>query len=115
MRRAIPVLALATAVITAAEVKLPPYTRQTLPNGAVLQLMPRRDVPLTTVRVTVRGGAESDPPAMSGLAAMTAELLRRGTATRSADRFSDELDFMGASWMAQADAQSTVIQTEFLS
>ncbi|MFB3829923.1 MAG: M16 family metallopeptidase [Bryobacteraceae bacterium] len=98
-----------------AQTKLPPYTRQTLPNGVVIGLLPRKDVPLLTLRVLVKGGAESDPAGAAGLANVTAELLRRGTASRSAERFADEIDALGAQFNTRVDAQSTAIQAEFLS
>ncbi|MEN6604766.1 MAG: pitrilysin family protein [Bryobacteraceae bacterium] len=103
------------ALPLAAQVKLPPYTRQTLPNGVVLVLMPKHDVPLTSIEVLIRGGAESDPADMSGLASVTAELLRRGTATRSADKFSEEADFIGATFQTGSNEQATIVSTEFLS
>jgi predicted Zn-dependent peptidase len=114
VKRWLSLVALATAASLFAEVKLPPFTRQTLPNGVVLTMLPKKDVPLMTIRVLIRGGVESDPAGQGGLASITAELLRRGTAARSADRFSDELDFMGASYHAGVDAQTTSLSTEFL-
>jgi predicted Zn-dependent peptidase len=110
------ILAAATlAAQPAAQVRLPSYTHEVLPNGAVLDLMPRKGVPLISVVVLVKGGAESDPAEMAGLSSLTAELLRRGTATRTADKFSEELDFIGATFSARADTQSTVVATEFMS
>lgn len=110
-------LALLFATLTLAAqtgVKLPQYTRRVLPNGAVLDLLPRKGVPLATVRVLVKGGAESDPAGAAGVANVTAELIRRGTATRSAEKFADELDALGAQLRTSVDEQSTVIQAEFL-
>lgn len=116
MKRALLWLTMAVVALPlAGEVRLPPYTRQTLPNGLVLVLMPKRDVPLTSVEVMVRGGAESDPSGQSGLASVTAELLRRGTATRSADKFSEQADFIGATFQTGANEQATVVSAEFLS
>jgi len=116
MKRALCWLVLAGLVLPLkAQVKLPPYTRQTLPNGVVLVLMPKHDVPLTSVEVVIRGGAESDPADMSGLASVTAELLRRGTATRTADKFSEEADFIGATFQTGSNEQATIVSTEFLS
>ncbi|MGA2328840.1 MAG: pitrilysin family protein [Bryobacteraceae bacterium] len=110
------VLAAATlAAQPAPKVRLPQYTREVLANGAVLDLMPRQGVPLVSVLVLVKGGAESDPAELAGLSSLTAELLRRGTPTRTADKFSEELDFIGATFSARADLQSTVIATEFMS
>ncbi len=106
---------LALALNGAAQVKLPPYTRQALPNGAVLVMMPRSDLPLITLRAVVRGGAESDPPQLAGLAWVTAELLRRGSAGHTADEFSEALDSLGATWQATSDDQSTQVSMEFLS
>ncbi len=115
MRRILSLFVLAAVLPAAAQVKLPPYTRQLLPNGVVLMLMPRRDVPLVTLRILVRGGGESDPAEMAGLASITAELLRRGTLTRPADRFAEELESLGASFQATADRQATQVAGEFLS
>lgn len=46
---------------------------------------------------------------------MTAELLRRGTATRTAARFSQELDFLGATFHTRVTPQATSLRMEFLS
>jgi Predicted Zn-dependent peptidases len=102
------------ASVAAAAVKLPPYTRRVLPNGAVVDVMPRRDVPLITLRVIVKGGAESDPAELPGLASVVAEMLRHGTAKRTAEQFSNELDELGATLSAESDDQSTSITIEFL-
>jgi zinc protease len=114
-----PLLVLASVLFLpwagAAQVKLPPYTRQVLPNGAVVLLMPRQDLPLVTMRAVVRGGSESDPAGQAGLASVTAELLRRGAAGRTADEFSEALDFLGATWQASSDDQTTQVGIEFLS
>src|SRR5688500_9458523 len=112
MKRIFPLLLIASAAL--ADVQLPKYSRQTLPNGIVLDVMPRKDVPLVSIRVLVRGGIESDPAAMSGLASITAQSLRRGTAKRSADQFSQELDSLGASFSAGVDMQATFVASEFL-
>jgi predicted Zn-dependent peptidase len=106
---------LALAFPVAAQVKLPPYTRQVLPNGVVVVMMPRADLPLLTLRAVLRGGAESDPPQLAGLSSVTAELLRRGSAGRTAGEFSEALDFLGATWQASSDDQSTEVGMEFLS
>ncbi len=106
---------LAAALALPAQVKLPPFTREVLANGTVVVLAPRRDVPMITLRVLARGGVESDPAEMAGLSSMTAELLRRGTAKRTAEQFSEQLDVIGATFFAGADEQSVVVSAEFLS
>ena len=98
----------------AAEVRLPAYTREVLPNGVVLYLLPKAGVPLVSFRVTVRGGIESEPGGLSGISGFTAQLLTRGTVRRTADQFSAEIDELGGSFHAQANEQEVRIATEFL-
>ncbi|MBM3725738.1 MAG: insulinase family protein [Acidobacteria bacterium] len=107
-------LGVLAAGVLSAQVKLPAFTRQTLSNGATVILMPRRELPLVTVNVTVRGGAESDPDGMGGLASVTAELLRRGAGNRSAARFAEDLDALGATFLSQVSQQATTVSLEFL-
>ena len=105
-----------TAVLAAsAQVKLPEFTKRVLPNGVVLELLPKRDVPMITLCALIRGGAEADPADKAGLGFVTAAMLRQGTAKRSAEEFSEQLDFIGATLRAGVDEQSTTIVTEFLS
>src|SRR5258708_28276531 len=84
----------------AAQVKLPQYTRQVLPNGVVVDLMLKAGVPLVGIRVLVKGGVEAEPAGLAGIASVTAQLLRKGTAKRTADQFSEELDALGGSFVA---------------
>lgn len=114
MTRLLPLVLVATAAL-AADVRLPQSTRQVLPNGVVLVVMPRSDVPLVTLRVIVKGGQESDPAGVAGVASITAESLRRGTAKRTADQFSQELDELGATFRSGVDRQSTFVVSELLS
>ena len=50
-----------------------------------LLLMEQHEVPLVSFSVVVKAGSVSDPAGKEGVASMTAALLRKGTATRSAD------------------------------
>jgi predicted Zn-dependent peptidase len=108
-------LAISLCGSLAAQVTLPPYTREVLPNGTVMYFMQRTGIPLVRFLVVVKGGSESDPPDRAGLASVTAELLRRGTAQYSAAQFSEEIDGLGGTLGANADEQSTTISAEFLS
>ncbi|MDX2153203.1 MAG: pitrilysin family protein [Bryobacteraceae bacterium] len=114
MKTILAFLLVAAATAPAQQVKLPPFTRLTLPNGATLLLMPRQDAPLVTLRAAFKGGAEASDPAKAGLAPLVAELLRRGTATRSGEKFSEEVDALGAAFNTYASRQSLVIESEFL-
>jgi len=96
-------------------VALPAYTRLVLPNGTVIYLAPRHEIPLVHIHAVVRGGAESDPPALGGLSSAVADLLRHGTETRSAATFSRDMDAIGATFNSWADSQSTGVSIELLS
>ncbi len=98
------------------QLKLPPYTRTVLPNGVVVDLLPRSGVPLVQFRIMVKGGVEAEPANLAGLASVTAQLLRRGTSKRSSDQFSEELDFLGGTFQNFDSPQSSVttISGEFL-
>ena len=98
----------------AADVRLPPHTKHSLPNGVTLILAPRVELPLVSVRVTVRGGMEAEPVGQAGLASMTAELMRRGTSQRNSEQISQQLDAMGATLNAAADGQAIHVNAEFL-
>ncbi len=102
------------AAAVQADVRLPKYTRQQLPNGVVVFLVPRAGVPLVNFRVVMKGGLEAERDTQTGVAQLAAQLLRSGTTTRSADQFSTELDSLGGSFNARADEESTVVNSEFL-
>lgn len=114
MKRALLSLPLLAALTLQAQVKLPPFTRQVLPNGVVIYLMPKHDVPLLALQATIRGGSQSDPVGKAGLSAVTAELLPRGTSSRSADEFADQLESLGANLRTYASEDATVVSCEVL-
>lgn len=115
MTRAIAFLFVCGALLAQSPaVKLPPFSKKTLPNGATLILIEKPDVPLITVRAIFRGGGESVPGGQAGLAPLTAELLRRGTISTSADQISQKLDSLGATLFTGATAGATVVAIEYM-
>ena len=82
-------------------------------------MMPRSGVPLVYFRVLIKGGVESDPPQMAGLANSPRACCQcRGTAKRSAEQFAEELDYSGGTFQAAFDGQlgsATAVSSEFLS
>jgi zinc protease len=110
----IPAIFLCVVTALSADVRLPNYVRETLPNGVVVYLMPKPGVPLVNFRVVVKGGIESEPDGLAGLSQVTAQLLRRGTSRRTADQFSSEIDGLGGVFNAVSNEQSVVVTSEFL-
>ena len=79
------ILAVATPVRAAANgPQLPPHTKARLANGLTLLLMEQHEVPLVSLHAVIKAGSLADPDGREGLALLTAQLLRRGTATRNA-------------------------------
>lgn len=108
-------LLLAAAPLPAQEgIKLPPYTKRTLPNGAVLLLMEKHNVPLVNFVIALRTGSVEDPAGKEGLASVANELLRKGTKTRTADDISSQLDFIGASFGTGVGFEQASIRAEFM-
>ena len=94
--------------------KLPPHEKVTLKNGMTVLLMEKRGVPMVNIAAILKAGSTLDPAGQEGLASVTAGLLRKGTSRRSAQKFAEDLDFMGASFSADAGADFTSISAEFL-
>src|SRR5258708_21350130 len=99
---------------TAVSLKMPPYKKVRLKNGATLLLMERHTVPLIGFQVLIRAGSAGDPEHKEGAAFMTAGLLRKGTKTRSAEQFASDLDFIGGTFNSFATADATLISAEFV-
>ena len=76
--------------------------REVLPNGIVLLVAERSAVPIVVVRAYLRAGSVFDPPGAPGLANLTAELLTRGTATKSARQLDEAIEFVGGSLETEA-------------
>jgi zinc protease len=94
--------------------KLPPHEKIVLKNGLTVLLMEKHGVPIVDIAVIVKSGSVADPAGEEGLASVTAGLLHKGTATRSAQQFAADLDFIGAEFSADASADYTTISSEFL-
>jgi zinc protease len=69
-------------------------------NGMVLLLAEKHDIPVVAVNVSVRAGSTAVPGDKPGLASITAMLLTQGTAKRTANQISREIDFIGGSLTA---------------
>jgi zinc protease len=82
---------------------IPEPVTQRLANGLTVVTVTRRDLPLVSAQVVVRGGAASDPRDRAGRAALTAALLSEGTATRSATDIDRAVEALGTSIGAGAE------------
>ena len=62
----------------------PAIEKSVLPNGLRIWTVRHAQVPVVALSLLIRRGASSDPPAMPGLAATTADMLDEGSGNRSA-------------------------------
>ncbi|MGH9433447.1 MAG: M16 family metallopeptidase [Terriglobia bacterium] len=76
-------------------VVLPLPDLRALPNGLQVVVFERRALPLVTLRLVVKSGAEADPPGLPGEAQFVASLLNEGTATRSSQQIAAAIDDAG--------------------
>jgi len=80
--------------------QLAPRIEKTLPNGLRVIVTRQTVVPKVTVTLTVLSGYSSDPPELTGLASMTADLVQEGTKARTSKEIRRDMFGMGGSLAA---------------
>jgi len=81
---------------------LPTVVEQRLSNGLRLVTVERHDLPLVTAQLVAAGG-QRDPDGRAGTRALAADLLTKGTATRSAEEIARAIEQLGGSIGASGD------------
>jgi zinc protease len=88
--------------------KFPAHTTTKLDNGLTVFVVEDHRQPVVSATLMLPGaGAAARPGKQAGLAAMTAALLRQGTATRSAQQIAESIDRVGGSLSASASQDAT--------
>jgi predicted Zn-dependent peptidase len=95
--------------------QLPEARRVTLPNGLIVLLLEKHELPLTSVTLGLRSSVLLDPEGKPGVSALTAELLRKGTATRTGDQISEDADSLGMYLGGGSYDINTSVGADFLS
>lgn len=80
--------------------QLAPRVERTLSNGMRVIVTRQTTVPKVTVTLTVQSGYASDPADLTGLAALTADVVQEGTKTRSSKEIRKQMFGMGGSLSA---------------
>jgi len=102
------------AVLAAAAAPAKPVLeRSVLKNGLTSYRLERAGLPLVQMQLLIPAGGTADPAGKEGLAALTARLLSRGSAGRTAAAFAEEVEFLGGSLQADAGLDRTLIAGEF--
>lgn len=88
--------------------KFPAHTAAKLENGLTVFVIEDHRQPVVSATLMLPAAGSSAHGAKdAGLAAMTAALLRQGTATRSAQQIAESIDKVGGSLTSSASADST--------
>jgi predicted Zn-dependent peptidase len=88
---------------------MPAVLRRELPNGLQIVEVERHNLPVADFILLVRTGPESDPAGKPGLSSLTADLLTRGTATRSATAIAEQEALLGVSLRISSTWDQTTI------
>ncbi len=83
-------------------IKLPRIRETRLKNGLLVSVVEKRGSSLVNVGLVIKNGAAAETPEKAGLANMTAELLTKGTRTRSAEKVAEDIEFLGGSLNSSA-------------
>jgi zinc protease len=93
----------------------PAFGDTTLANGLNLVVIENREQPTVSLSLSFRGGSSLDPAGKEGLAELVAELLTKGTRTRSADQISATIEGAGGTLTASSDQDFITIDANVLS
>jgi zinc protease len=102
-------LFVAPVITPSTNVDLGKVSRASLPNGLGLILIPRPAIPTFDIAIVVRAGDAMAPVEKSGLARFVADMLRKGTKTRTADQIAEEIDFVGGDLSTAASEDGAVV------
>lgn len=94
--------------------QFPPFREAELRNGLELVLVEDHDLPIVSISLSIPTGAVNDPPGMRGLASMVAELLTKGTTSRTAEEIAAAIEGVGGSLNASAGNDFFTVSTTVL-
>ncbi len=97
-------------------VKVPAFTKKTLPNGVKMIFAKNDEIPTVNVSISIPGGqlSESADPTKSGLADMTAAMMNESTKNYTAEQMAVELQKLGSSVNVSSDFDATVFSIQSL-
>ena len=90
------------------KITLPVIQRAALANGLKILLVERHGLPIVQMQLVLQTGSASDPPAKSGIANLTAQMVREGTGKRGSLKIADDLEYLGASLSIYSTTDATL-------
>ena len=82
----------------------PQLVERRLPNGLRVVVAPRPGIGMVSARLSLDAGGADAPEGQAGIAVLTAGLLTKGAAGRTAEEVTAEIERLGADWRALATA-----------
>ncbi|WP_242183408.1 pitrilysin family protein [Sphingomonas sp. CARO-RG-8B-R24-01] len=80
-----------------------------LSNGMRIVVVEKHDLPLLTALLVGRGGGANDPARLPGVNSLAADLLTKGTATRSATDIAQQIETLGGAISSDASWDGSTI------
>ena len=99
----------------AARAAIKPAQMFTLPNGVRLVVRENHSTPTVAIVATALGGARLEPASKSGISALMAQMLTRGTNRRNAEQLAATVDDLGASLDGFSGYNSWGVKSQWLS
>src|SRR5207247_3040098 len=95
--------------------RFPAFQEVLLPGGMRMVVIENHEQPVLSVTLSFRAGDIYDPAGKEGLAGLVAELITKGTPTRSADQIAAQIEGAGGSVGAFSDADVLTVSADVLS
>jgi zinc protease len=76
---------------------VPPVKEAELADGLKVAVVERHNLPIVTIQMMIKSGAADEAENKAGLADLTASMLTKGTATRTATQIAEAIEFLGGS------------------
>ena len=93
----------------AVKVATPTPVETRLANGLRVIVVEKHDLPLVAAQIVVPGGGSADPTGRAGVVNLMADLLTKGTATRSATDIARQIESLGGSIGSDAEWDSSAV------
>ncbi|PYO97439.1 MAG: hypothetical protein DMD60_06975 [Gemmatimonadetes bacterium] len=96
-------------------VRFPPFKEATLADGLQLVVIEHHEQAVVSVTLSFRAGGIYDPPGKEGLSSLAADLLSKGTDSRSAEQIAAAIEGVGGTLSATSGDDFLTISAEALS
>lgn len=86
---------------------LPTIQHAALPNGLKVMMVEHHELPIVQIQLVFQTGTANDPAGKAGVANLTAQMIREGTARRTSLQIADDLEFIGANLNVNSSTDAT--------